>query len=101
MAYGDFKDLAKRTGPNKVLRDKAFNFAKDSKYDGYQRRLASMVYKCLDKKTTGSGIKSMQQNKKLCEELHKPIIRKFTKRRVYSTFKDKIWGADLADMQFY
>ena len=45
MAYGDFKDLAKRTVADKVLKDKAFNIAKDSKYDGYQRGLASMVYK--------------------------------------------------------
>ena len=51
MAYVDFKDIAKRTAANKVLRNKAFNIAKDPKYDGYQRGLASMVYKFLDKKT--------------------------------------------------
>ena len=45
MAYGDFKNLAKRTAVDKFLRDKAFNIAKDPKYDGYQRGLASMVYK--------------------------------------------------------
>ena len=50
MAYGDFKDLARRTAADIVLRDKAFNIAKDSKYDGYQRGLASMVYKFFDKK---------------------------------------------------
>ena len=50
MTYGDFKDLAKRTASDKVLRDKAFNIAKNPKYDGYQRGLASMVYKCFDKK---------------------------------------------------
>ena len=44
MAYGDFKDLAKGTAPNKVLRDKAFNIPKNPKYDGYQRGLAFMVY---------------------------------------------------------
>ena len=58
-----------------------------------------MVYKFFDKKTSGSCIKSMPQNEQLAEELHKPIIRKFKKRKVYSTFKDYIWGADLADMQ--
>ena len=58
-----------------------------------------MVYKIFDKKTAGSGIKSMPQNEQLAEELHKPIIRKFGKRKVYSAFKDNIWGADLADMQ--
>ena len=45
-----FKKLAKRTSADKVLRDKAFNIAKDPKYDGYQRGLASMVYKFFDKK---------------------------------------------------
>ena len=107
MAYGDFKDLAKRTAADKVLRDKAFNIAKDPKYDGYQRGLASMVYKFFDKKTKGSGvtlanksaIKSIPQNEQLAEELHKPITRKFRKRKVYSAFKDNIWAADLVDMQ--
>ena len=99
MAYGDFKDLAKRTAADKVLRYKAFNIAKDPKYDGYQRGLVSMVYKFFDKKAADSGIKSMPQNEQLAEELHKSIIRKFKKINVYSTFKDKIWGADLADMQ--
>ena len=45
MAYGDFKDLPRRTASDKVLRDKPFNIAKNPKYDGCQRRLASMVYK--------------------------------------------------------
>ena len=56
MAYGDFKNLARRTASNKVLRNKAFNIAKNLKYDGYQRGLASMVYKFFDKKTSGSGV---------------------------------------------
>ena len=51
MAYGDFKDLAKDTVTDKVLKDKAFNITKDPKYDRYQRRLASMVYKFFNKKT--------------------------------------------------
>ena len=50
-----------------------------------------MVYRFLDKKAAGSGIKSMPQNEQLAEELHKPIIRKFRKGKVYSTFKDNIW----------
>ena len=54
--YGDFKDLARRTASDKVLRDKAFNIAKNPKYDGYQRGLASMVYKFFDKKSKGSGV---------------------------------------------
>ena len=58
MAYGDFKNLARRTAADKVLRDEAFNIAKDPKYDGYQRGLASMVYKFFDKKSKGGGIKN-------------------------------------------
>ena len=98
MAFKDFKGLVRRADSDKVLRDKAFNIAKNPKYDGYQRGLASMVYKFFDKKTSGGAIKFMQ-NQKLAKELHKPIIRKFNKRRVYSSFKDNIWGADLADLQ--
>ena len=56
MAYGDFKDLAKRRAADKVFKDKAFNIAKYLKYDEYQRGLASMVYKIFDKKSAGSGI---------------------------------------------
>ena len=55
MAYGDFKDLARRTSSDKILRDKAFNIAIKPMYDGYQRGLASMVYKFFNKKTKGSG----------------------------------------------
>ena len=55
MAYGDFKNLAKRTAADKVLRDKAFQIASDQKYDGYQRGLASMVYKFFDKKSQRGG----------------------------------------------
>ena len=54
----------------------------------------------MDKSTSGSGIKNkIISNKELPEELHKPIIRKFKKRKVHSSFIDNIWGADLADMQ--
>ena len=99
MAYGDFKDLAKRTAADKVLRDKAFKIASDQKYDGYQRGLASVVYKFFDKKSQGSGVASNKENIHLADELHKPIIRKFKKRKVYYSFRDNIWGVDLADMQ--
>ena len=91
MSYGNFKDLAKRTAADKVLRDKAFNIAKDLKYDGYQRGLASMVYRFFDRKAKGSGIKNeIKQNEQLAEEIYKHIIRKFEKRKVYSAFKDNI-----------
>ena len=104
MAYGKEKRtksdkvLKKRTQSDKVLKDKAFAIANNPKYDGYQRRVASMVYKFCDKKSKGAGIKSMP-NQQLANELHKPIIRKLKKRKVYSSFKDNIWGVDLADMQ--
>ena len=116
MAYGDFKDLAKRTTSDKVLKYKAFNVAKNPKYDGYQRGLASMLYKFLfnvaknpkydgyqrglasmlykffDKKSSSSGIANnkIKQNMQLAEELHKPIIGNFKKRTVYSGFRDNI-----------
>ena len=91
-AYADYKDLLNRTCADKA---RAFEIASDPKYDGYQRGLASMVYKLFHKKGSGSGI----SNVKLADELHKPVIKKFTKRKVYSSFKDNIWGVDLADMQ--
>ena len=56
MAYGDFKDLARRTTSDKVLRDKAFNIAKNSKHEGYQNGFASMVYKFFDKKSACVGV---------------------------------------------
>ena len=61
-----------------------------------------MVYNFFDKESTGSDINMHANNERpldLAEELHKPIIRKFKNRTVYSRFKDNIWGADLADMQ--
>ena len=101
-AYADYKNLINRTEADKVLKDKAYDIASNLKYDGYQRGLAGMVYKFLDKKSTGSGITrntTKSSSSILADELHKPIIRKFNKRKVYSQFKDNIWGVDLADMQ--
>ena len=115
--YADHKDLINRTKSDKFLRDKAYDIASNPEHDGYQRGLASMVYKFFDKKSTagptaepsalertGSGFKKLKNMTKpsssiLADELHKPIIRKFNKRKVYSQFKDNIWGVDLADMQ--
>ena len=97
-AYADNKDLINRTRADKVLRDKAYDIASNLEYDGYQRGLASMVYKFFDKKTMGSGAVEPNESLKLADELHKPIIRKFNKRKVYSSFKGNIWGVDLADM---
>ena len=89
------KDLARRTASDEVLRDKSFNI-------GYQRELASMVYTFFDKKSPGNGINMHENNEHpldLAEELHKPIIRTFKKRTLYSRFKDSIRGVDLADIQ--
>ena len=103
MAYGDFKDLARRTASDKILPDKTFNIGKNLKYDGYQRGLAPMVYKFFDEKSAlladksypGGAIQNeMMSNKGLSEALHKP-----KKYLVYSFFIDNIWGTDLADMQ--
>ena len=59
-----------------------------------------MVYKCFDKKPKCGGVNiPLESSKQLAEQLHKPIIRIFKKRTVYSGFKDNIWGAGLADMQ--
>ena len=106
-AYADHKDLINRTEADKVLRDKACNIASNPEYDGFQRGSASMVYKFFDskvaspdKKSVGSGINTIKSSSSiLADELHKPIIRKFKKRKLYSQFKDNIWRVDLADMQ--
>ena len=82
MAYGDFKYLKRRTASDKILRNKAFNIAKSPKYDGYQREIASVVYKFFDKKSTGGCVNiPLEFNEQLAKELHKPIIRKFKKKK--------------------
>ena len=115
MAYGDFKDLTRRTTSDKRLRDKAVNIAKNPKYVGYQRKLLSTIYEYLYKKFTlvawseilatrynpASGSSIINQNilnKELAPELHKPIIRKSKKRKICSPFTDNICGADLANI---
>ena len=99
-AYADHKDLINRTKSDKVLRDKVYDIASNPKYGGYQRGLASMVYKFFDNKSIGNGIATTKPSSSILpDEIHKPIIRKFNKRKVYSQFKDNIWGVDLADMQ--
>ena len=99
MANGKSKDLSKRTQSGKVLSDKASKITSDPKYDGYQRGLASMVYRFFDKKSIGSGVATIEPNYQLANKLHKQIIRKFKRQKVYSSFRDNIWGVDLADMQ--
>ena len=97
MAYCKSKDITKRTQSRKALKDKVSKIATDPKYDGYQRGLASMLYKFPDKKSSGSGVDTSLANKS--KELQRQIIRNFKGRKVYSSFRDYIWGIDLADIQ--
>ena len=103
-ACSKYKDVENRLISDQKLRNSAYDIASNPKYDGYQRGLPSMEYKFFDSKVapldekTLSG-KGMGNNKILAEELHKPVIKKFNKRKVYSQFKDNIWGVDLEDMQ--
>ena len=92
MAYGNFKDLTRRTASDKILRDKAFNVAKSPKYDEYERDLLRLFITFLIKRLQVVLIKE------LVEELHKPIINKFEKQKVHWSFIDNICGADVADM---
>ena len=99
MTCNEYKDLQGRTQSDIVLKNKVYKIAINPKFDGFQRALASMVWKFFNersKKVLGSGV----NNQQLADELHKPIIKKFKKRKVYSSFKDNIWGVDLADMTF-
>ena len=97
LAYGKSKGLTERTQSDKVLRDKWLKIASYPKYDGYQRGLASIVYKFFDKKSSGNGVN--KPNYQQTNELQKLIIKKFKKKKVYSSFGDNILGVDLADMQ--
>ena len=86
------KDLAQRTVSCKILKDRAYEIVLNPIYDGYQRGLASMIYKFFDRIESGVSV-----NEELAQELHKPVIKKL-KRRVYERCKDNIWATDLAEM---
>ena len=97
MAYNKYKDLKGRAQSDIVLENKSYKIAVNPKVDGFQRALASVVWKFFDKRSKnvlGSSI----EIKKSADELHKPIIKKFKRRKVYSSFKDNIWGVGFADM---
>ena len=97
IAYSKYKDLQKRAQSDTVLKQKAFEIAANPKYDGYQRGLASMVYIFFQKKTSGGAIKNeIKENQQLANELHRPIIRRFTRKRVYSSFKNNIFAKGYA-----
>ena len=99
MVYGDLKDINRRAFSDKVLLDKDFKYC-------YRSRIwwisTLELLKFFDKKkTSGSGIKNESiTNKEFAKEIHKPIIRKFNKRKVHLLFIDNVWGADLVDMQW-
>ena len=77
------------------MKDRANKVTKNRQYDGHQRALASMICRFFDKKTRlGVGV-----NEQLAEELHKPVIKKFKRRRVYARFKYNIWAGDIAEMR--
>ena len=83
-----------------MLGNKAFNIAKNPKYGGYQRRLASVIYKCFERNALRGTFKNgIISNKELPEELRKTIIKNFDKRKVYLPFMDNISGINPADMQ--
>ena len=84
MAYGKSKDLVKRTQSDKVLRDKAFKIASDPKYHGYQRGLASMIYKIFDRKSSESDVTN-EPNYQLANELHKSLLESFKKEKFKKT----------------
>ena len=87
--------MAKGTISDKILKDRQFQIDMNRNYNGYQRALASMVYKFFDKKT---GLR-VSVNEHLAEELHKPVIKKFKRRKVYERFKGNIWAANLAERE--
>ena len=91
MAYGDLKDLTRKTAYDKILCDKAFNISKNPKYDGYLRGLALIVYECFTKKKENSGKRTNKfagsdikieniSRKELAEALHKSVIKKSKKK---------------------
>ena len=107
MTYGDFKVLTGTATSDKILRDKAFGIAKNPKYHRYQRGPASTTFKFFHKKTSATGARSEilatrnkfagsdiknenMSDQQLAEEFHKPVIRKFQKRKVHSSYIDNI-----------
>ena len=77
------------------MKERAYEIAINPKSDGYHEELASMVYKFFDK-NSGTSV-----NEELAQEIHKPIITKFKRRKVHARFKDNIWLADLAEMGLF
>lgn len=98
MVYGDFRDLTRRTVSDKVFRDKSFEIARNPNNDGYQRELSWMAYKVFNRKARQKGTRS-SENQELASELDRPMSRKFERHKLYWSYRDDIWGADLEDLQ--
>ena len=82
ITYGKSKVLTKTTQSDKVLRDKVLKITSDAKYDGYQRGLASMVFRFFDKKSSGSSV-ATEPSYQIANELLRQNYRKFKRRKVY------------------
>ena len=80
------------------MRDKTFKITSDPEYNGYPRGVDSLFYKPFDKISSGSGVATVP-NYQLSNELYRQTIRKFKRRKVYSSFRGNIYGVDFADMQ--
>ena len=91
-AYAKYKDVENRLIADDKLQNSAYDIAIIPEYGGYQRSLASMVYKFFNSKVASKTVsgKAIKSNKILAEELHKAAIKKFNKRKVCSQFKDNI-----------
>ena len=88
----EYKDFPRRTTSDIVLRDRSFYIPKNPKYDEYKRGSALMVYNFINKKYSGRTINTeIISNEQLAEELHKPIIKKCEKQKVYSSIRANIW----------
>ena len=98
MAYGKSKNLDKKNWIIYIFKSRAFEISSNPKYDRYQRGLTSMVYKFFDKKSSGGAVKP-DPNYQLLNELHIRVITNINWLKFYSSFINKIWGVDLADMQ--
>ena len=97
-AYSDSKSLPKKTISGKILKDRPDEIAINCKFDGYQRVFANIVYRFLDKKTGSGGTATSKVgvivNEQLAKEIHKPVIKKSKRRKVYAKFEDNILAVD-------
>ena len=88
--YCDSKYLAKITISDNILKDRAYEVARNRGYDGHQKALASMVHNFVDKKTGSGPIATskvtVSANEQLAEELHNPVTKKFKRGKVYVTY---------------